>query len=659
MSEKSEKGHVMEKTKTVDFQAEIKQILDLVIHSLYSEKDIFLRELISNSYDATQKRRLAGLENSDLALDGKPEIWIKVDKDARTLTVSDNGIGMTPQEVETNIGTIAHSGTKEFTEKLGKLKENPDLIGQFGVGFYSSFMVADKVELVTQKAGTTEGTHWVSSGDGTYTLSAIAKEDGPGTAITVHLKVLPDEATGEDFTDSWVIQNTVKKYSDFLDVPIKTMTEKTEPVLDGEGKPIEGKSETKMVEETLNSMKAIWLKPASSLKPEDYSAFYKQTCRDWTDPLEVIHYKAEGAQEFAALLFVPASLPFDFHNSDRKSWGPSLYIKKVFISEHVRDLLPQHLRFLGGVVDSNDIPLNVSREILQKGHHLKALSKALVHKVFRHFEDLMKKNRPQYEKLWKVWGPTIKEGIPGDPLNKERIEKICLFRSTHGDGWTSLSEYVGRMKPDQKAIYFMTGHAVEQLAQSPHMEKMKEKDYEVLLLVDHVDEWLAQSFREFDGKDMINLIQDDLKLGEGENKESDSKLQESLDKEYAPLKEMVLKTLPDDIKEVRVSTRLVDSPVCIVSGQHDPSTRMEKLMANFGNSMPKTKRIFEINPNHVAIKNLLTLSEDRQKDWIEILFHQCLINEGLTIDNPHAFTKKVTGLMTELSQQKEASTVSS
>lgn len=648
----SAKSTQTSQSKTVAFQAEVKQILDLVIHSLYSQKEIFLRELISNAYDAIEKRRLAGLKNSELTYDGTPEIWITTDKKARTITISDTGIGMSPKEVETNIGTIAHSGTKEFSKKLGKIKKNPDLIGQFGVGFYSSFMVAHKVELHTQKAGSKTGTHWESTGDGSYVLSSLKRKDGSGTTVTLHLKDLPVE-DAEDFTDPWIIKSLVKKYSDFLDVPIKTMMEKTETKKDDEGKVIEGSSQTTYEEQTLNSMKALWRKPSSAVKPEEYKEFYKNVCKDWSDPLEIIHYKAEGTKEFVALLFIPSQVPFDFYQRD-SDWGPSLYIHKVFISDHVTDLLPTYLRFVKGVVDSDDIPLNVSREILQKDHHIKSLSSALQFKILKHFENLLKKDRNQYEKLWDLWGSTIKEGIATDFTQKEKLEKLCLFRTTIDNRWTTLEEYVSRMKDDQKAIYYLTGESKDQIIDSPHMEKIKQKSYEVLLLVDQVDEWVSQNIKEFAGKDVVSLSRNDLSFDEDsteEQKQQSQKQQDEFDQQFKSLKESMLKTLEDHVKEVRISNRLVDSPVCLVTDQYDPSARMERIMGSLGQSMPKVKRILEINPTHPIIQKMSSLTETKQNSWSYILYQQSLLNEGSPIENPTTFTKKINELMTELAQK--------
>ena len=637
--------------QTREFQAQVQQILDLVVHSLYSQKEVFLRELISNSVDATEKRRLLALENPELADEKSPEIWLSADSKAKTLTISDRGIGMSREEVERNIGTIAHSGTREFAERLGQIKENPELIGQFGVGFYASFMVAEKVELHTRKAGEEQGTLWQSQGDGSYTISAKPKDD-VGTAITLHLKVFDPkeegEATVEDFTDSWALKQVVKKYSDFVEIPIKMMVEKNEPVLDSEGKAIEGKFETKEVEETLNAQRALWRQPASKISEEEYTEFYKSVCRDWSDPLDVIHYKAEGAQDFLALLFVPSQVPFDYHQREAQ-WGPSLYIKKVFITDNITELLPAYLRFIKGVVDSDDIPLNVSREMLQKDHRLQALSKALVFKVLKHFETMLNKKRSDYEKLWNLWGITLKEGLAMDLNHKERLEKIVLFRTSLDDRLTTLDEYIGRMPAEQKAIYYLTGDSLEHLKVSPYMETFKQRKCEVLMMVDPVDEWVMQSLRRYQDFDMVNASQENLDLpgeeSEAQKKEREQQLTEK-NKEYEALCTTIQAVLAEHIKEVKLSTRLVDSPVCLVNSQNDPSMRMERIMGAMGQKMPKTKRVLEIHPGHPVIQRMKLLGEATQKQWADILYHQALLNEGSSIDNPVLFTQKINDLMT-------------
>lgn len=634
----------MSKT-THSFQAEVKQILDLMVHSLYSQKEIFLRELISNSSDAIEKRRLEALKDSSLTSETDPEIRLSFDKKKRTLTLSDNGIGMNPQEVEKNIGTIAHSGTKAFFENAKKMKENPELIGQFGVGFYSAFMVADSVTLHTQKAGTSEGTLWISSGDGTYSTESVVRDQGAGTTITLHLKKFDDD-DAQDFTDEWTLRSIIKKYSDFIEFPIKMLCTRQEPELDKDGKPIEGKTTTKEVDETLNTQKALWRKSASEVTDEEYSEFYKQTCRDWTDPLETIHYKAEGTQEFTSLLFIPSQQPFDYNQREAK-WGPSLYVKKVFISDSVEDLLPIYLRFIKGIVDSDDLPLNVSREILQKDHRIRAINKALVFKVIKQFENSLKKDREKYEKFWGLWGSTLKEGIASDHANKDKLQKISLFKTSLDNRLTTLDEYVSRMKEDQKSIYFLTGETIDQVKSSPYMEKLVKKGFEVLFLTDPIDEWVMQHITEFDGKTVENITRAELDLDTAEEKKKQEESLKAKEAELEPLTKTIQSTLEERVKEVKLSSRLVDSPVCLVSGQYDPSARMERIMESMGQAAPKTKRILEINPEHPVISKMSKQEPTTQAKWAEILYNQALLNEGSPIADPALFTRQISDLMIE------------
>lgn len=631
--------------QTHKFQAEVEQILELMVHSLYSQKEIFLRELISNSSDALEKRRLEAVKDAKLASDKEAHIRLAFDKEKRTLTISDNGIGMTEEEVNQNIGTIAHSGTKAFFENAKKLKENPELIGQFGVGFYSSFMVAEKVILHTQKAGTETGIVWESTGNGSYSLEEKVREEGAGTTITLHMK--KDESEdAQDFLEEWTIRGIVRKYSDFIEFPIKMLCTRQEPELDEDGKAIEGKTKEKTEDETLNSMKALWRKSASDIKDDEYNEFYKQTCKDWTEPMDRIHYKAEGTQEFTSLLYIPSQVPFDYNQREAK-WGPSLYVKKVFISDNVEDLLPIYLRFIKGVVDSDDLPLNVSREILQKDHRIKGIGKALLFKVLKHFETTLKKDREAYEKFWKLWGPTVKEGIASDFANKEKLQKISLFKTSLDDRHTTLDEYVARMKTDQKAIYFLTGESTEQITTSPYLERLKKKGYEVLFLTDPVDEWVMQHTTTFAEKPVENITKADLDIdSEDEKKEREESLK-AKEKELEPLTKTILSTLEQNVKEVKLSSRLVDSPVCLVSGSHDPSARMERIMESLGQAAPKSKRILEINPEHPVIERMSAQSADTQSKWADILYNQALLNEGSPIADPSGFTRKISDLMVD------------
>lgn len=631
--------------QTHQFQAEVEQILDLMVHSLYSQKEIFLRELISNASDALEKRRLEGLKDSNLSADGEAHIRLSFDKAAKTITVSDNGIGMSPEEVTQNIGTIAHSGTKAFFENAKALKENPELIGQFGVGFYSAFMVADKVTLHTQKAGTNTGTVWESTGNGSYSTESTARPEGAGTTITLHLKEDKEEGAA-DYTDEWTIRGIVKKYSDFIEFPVKMLCKRQEPELDNEGKPVEGKTIEKEVDETLNSMKALWRKSSSEVTDEEYNEFYKQTCKDWTDPMDKIHYRAEGMQEFTSLLYIPGQVPFDFNQREAK-WGPSLYIKKVFISDNVEDLLPIYLRFVKGIVDSDDLPLNVSREILQKDHRIRGIGKALLFKVLKHFETTLKKDREAYEKFWTLWGSTVKEGIASDFANKEKIQKITLFKTSLDDRLTTLDEYVSRMKDDQKAIYFLTGESLDQIKTSPYLERLKKKDYEVLFLTDPVDEWVMQHITTYADKPVENITKAELDIDTEEEKKEREESLKAQETKLKPLTDTILSKLDEMVKEVKLSSRLVDSPVCLVSGAHDPSARMERIMDAMGQGTPKSKRILEINPDHPVIEKMAAQPSQTQEKWAEILYNQALLNEGSPIANPAIFTKQISELMVE------------
>jgi molecular chaperone HtpG len=631
--------------QTHKFQAEVEQILDLMVHSLYSQKEIFLRELISNASDALEKRRLEGLKETSMSSDEEAHIRLSFDKDKQTITIADNGIGMSAEEVTQNIGTIAHSGTKAFFENAKNLKENPELIGQFGVGFYSAFMVANSVTLHTQKAGTETGTVWESTGNGSYSTESVARPEGAGTTITLHLKEDKEEGA-TDYTDEWTLRGIVKKYSDFIEFPVKMICNRTEPELDKDGKPVEGKTIEKEVDETLNSMKALWRKSSSEVTDDEYNDFYKQTCKDWTDPMDKIHYRAEGMQEFTSLLYIPSQVPFDFNQREAK-WGPSLYIKKVFISDNVEDLLPIYLRFIKGIVDSDDLPLNVSREILQKDHRIRGIGKALLFKVLKHFEATLKKDRETYEKFWNLWGSTIKEGIASDFTNKDKLQKISLFRTSLDDRLTTLDEYVARMQEEQKAIYFLTGESLEQIKTSPYLERLKKKGYEVLFLTDPVDEWVMQHITTFADKPVENITKAELDLDTEEEKKQNEESLKAQESKLKPLTDTILSKLEETIKEVKLSSRLVDSPVCLVSGAQDPSARMERMMDAMGQAAPKSKRILEINPDHPVIEKMASQTSDTQMRWAEILYNQALLNEGSPITNPGMFTKQISELMVE------------
>ncbi len=634
--------------ETRQFQAEVKEILDLMVHSLYSHREIFLRELISNASDALDKMRFEELQHPEWGgSEEEKHIRLIANPSEKTLTIIDNGIGMTHEEVLKNIGTIAHSGTKEFIKHAKEVKDRPDLIGQFGVGFYSSFMVADRVTVSTCKAGTDTGTFWESTGDGSFSVEERTRPEGVGTTVTLHLKPFTDDDSVEDFTDEHVLRRIVKKYSDFIAWPILMMVSREEDELDAEGNPVEGKTKTVSEDETLNSRKAIWLRSPQDVTDDEYSEFYKHVAHDWTEPLERIHYRAEGSQEFTALMFVPGTVPFDYNYRESK-WGLSLYVNRVFIMDHCEDLVPTYLRFLRGVIDSSDLSLNVSREILQKDRQVQAIKKAVASKVLKHLGTWLSERRETYEKFWTNFGPTLKEGVPNDFSNKEKIEELLLFRSSAQEGWTTLPEYVKRMKKDQKEIYFITGESVKQLESSPYLERLKVKGFEVLYGIDTVDEWVMQSISKFQDKHLRSITKEGLELDSEDEKKSKEEELKSKEQEFKDLLETIKTAVEPHVKEVKISTRLVDSPVCLVSGAYDPSSRMERLMESMGQAVPKAKRIMEINPSHPVFGKMKTLSTETQKQWAEILYNQALITEGSPLEDPIKFSKQIAQLMTQV-----------
>jgi molecular chaperone HtpG len=613
--------------QTQSFNAEIKQLLDLMIHSLYSHKEIFLRELVSNASDALDKVKFQSLTNDSLLSPGTDlAVRLEPNKEAHSLKIIDNGIGMSHDEVVEFIGTIAKSGTKKFAQLNKELKDHPDMIGQFGVGFYSSFMVADKVTLHTQKAGSSEGTLWESQGDGTYTIDSIPRPEGHGTTITLHLKKFAEEEEVQDFTDPWVLKGLVKKYSDFIAYPIRM------------------KGETE--DEILNSQKALWLRSPSEITKEEYKEFYQHISHDYNEPLKTIHYKAEGTMEFNALLFLPTQKPWNFNLRDSE-YGLSLYIKRVFIMADCKDLLPQYLRFVKGLVDSSDLSLNVSREILQQDRQVTQIRKNVVSKLLGSLKDTLTKERGLYESFWKEFGSVLKEGLPGDPANKEKIQDLVLFKSTAGEAWTTLDEYVGRMKEGQKDIYFMTGDSLQKMEQSPYLEALKVKSYEVLLLADPIDEWVVDTVREYKGKKLQSVMKEDLNLDSEEEKKKKEEEKKSHLERFKPLMETMSQTLAKDVKEVTLSDRLTETPACLVSGSHDPSAHMQKIMSqmgqDFGGGLPK--RILEINPSHPVIEKMLSLTNEQQKLWTEVLYSQSLLNEGSSLPDPKKFSQQLAELM--------------
>lgn len=627
---------------THQFQAEIQQLLELMIHSLYSNREIFLRELISNASDAIDKLKFTAITQDNLVAPGTEfQIRLEADTKANTLKIIDNGIGMTSDEVPAFLGTIAQSGTKAFLQKAQELKNKPELIGQFGVGFYSSFMVADKVTVHTQKAGSNVGVLWESQGLGSYSMDEVPRPNGSGTTITLQLKKFAEEEEVADFTDSWVLKGLVKKYSDFISYPIKMKTETQKPI---EGK--DGEFETVVDDATLNSQKALWLKPASEIKPEEYTEFYRHLTHDWNDPLKHIHFKAEGTLEYSALLYIPSQRPWNYFYKDAE-YGLNLYIKRVFILSDSKDLLPPYLRFIKGLVDSNDLSLNVSREMLQQDRQVANIKKSLVNKILNTLKDLLVKERSQFENFWTQFGATLKEGLALDQTNKEKLSELCLFHSTVSDKMTTLDEYVSRMKPEQKQIYVITGESLSQLRQSPYLEKLKQKEYEVLMMIDPVDEWVTDSLKEFKGKKLQNVAKEDLDLDSESEKQTKADEFKKLEETHKDLLTRFKETLKDSVRDVRFTDRLTETPVCLVSGSHDPTAHMQRILSQMSkeSAPPTAKRILELNPSHPLFAKMTKAPADVQSQWAELLYNQALLNEGSQLEDPVKFSKQLSNLM--------------
>jgi molecular chaperone HtpG len=635
---------------TKQFQTEVQKLLDLVIHSLYSNRDIFLRELISNASDAIDKARFEAHSNEAL-LEGNSDWKIKLvpDKNAGTLTIIDNGIGMGMAEVEENIGTIARSGTKAFMDALKEAKDsnNPELIGQFGVGFYSSFMVADRVTLTTRKAGNPAAAcRWESTGDGTYTVEECDKETR-GTEIVLHLK---EEM--KEYLDEWKIRSIVKKYSDYVQYPVVMDITRSEPAKGLDGKVIEGGGEIETTtEETLNSMKAIWTRPKNDITEEEHEEFYKHISHDFDKPFRSIHYAAEGVSEFKALLYLPAHKPYDLFMQDRKR-GVHLYVKRVFITDNCEALLPDYLRFVRGVVDSSDLPLNVSREILQEDVQIKRIQKSLVSKILSTLAEIKEKESDDYLKFYTEFGPVLKEGLHFDYANKEKLQELVLFESTATEAGkpVSLKEYVGRMPEGQKEIYFITGTSREMVAHSPHLEAFRSRGYEVLFLTDPVDEWVVQSLTEYDGKKLKAVDRGDIELESEEEKKAVEEKKKEQQEQYKGLLEFITGKLGESVKEVRFSSRLTESACCLVADEYGLNANMERIMKAMNQEVPKSKRILELNPNHPILQVLETMyaadkEDPKLGDYCELLLDQALLTEGSAIKDPLRFTRLVSELM--------------
>ncbi|AXO61870.1 MULTISPECIES: molecular chaperone HtpG [Pseudomonadaceae] len=626
--------------ETLGFQTEVKQLLHLMIHSLYSNKEIFLRELISNASDAADKLRFEALAKPEL-LEGGAELKIRLsfDKDAKTVTLEDNGIGMSREEVIAHLGTIAKSGTADFLKNLsGDQKKDSHLIGQFGVGFYSAFIVADEVEVFSRRAGSpaSEGVHWSSKGEGEFEVATVEKAER-GTRIVLHLK-----SGEEEFADGWRLRNIVKKYSDHIALPIEMPKEHY-----GEEKDKPAEVEW----ETVNRASALWTRPRTEIKDEEYQEFYKHVGHDFENPLTWSHNKVEGKLEYTSLLYVPGRAPFDLYHREAPK-GLKLYVQRVFIMDQADQFLPLYLRFIKGVVDSNDLSLNVSREILQSGPIIDSMKSALTKRVLDMLENLAKDKPDDYKVFWKAFGQVLKEGPAEDFANKEKIAGLLRFASTAGEGdeqSVSLADYLGRVKDGQDKIYYLTGESYAQIKNSPHLEVFRKKGIEVLLLTDRIDEWLMSYLTEFDGKQFVDVARGDLDLGKLDSAE-DKKAQEEVAKAKEGLIERLKGALGEQVKEVRVSHRLTDSPAILAIGEQDLGLQMRQILEASGQKVPESKPIFEFNPAHPLIERLdAEPDEDRFTDLSHILFDQAALAAGDSLKDPAAYVQRLNKLLVELS----------
>ena len=623
--------------ESFQFQAETTQLLHLMIHSLYTQREIFLRELISNASDALDRLRFEALTSPELvSSDHKYEVRLKPDLSVRTLTLSDTGIGMSRQELIDHIGTIARSGTQELRKRMKESQSAEafaELIGQFGVGFYSAFMVADKVTIVTRRAGESGATKWESSGDGTYTL-ADAEKANCGTDITLHLKQ-PDAENGiEDYTDRWKLSMIVHKYSDFIAYPIIYEGPPQEP-----GETEDPGKEIKIETKTLNSMKPIWTRSRSEVSDSDYNDFYKHLSNDWTEPLKVLPLKAEGTFEYEALLFIPSKAPYDlfYHGSES---GLRLYARRVMVMDKCEDLLPRYLRFIKGVVDSSDLPLNISRQRLQQDRHITQIRKWLTRKLLDAFSEIKEKESEKYLQLWGEFGRALKEGVSSDYENKEKLLPLLLFESSNDSKeFTTLKSYVERMKPEQTEILYLTGESRKVIENSPHLEVPKQKGYEVLYLSDPVDELLVQSVYEFESKRLKSVTKGKIQLGTEEEKKQGEEQLKKKEEEYKAFLEASQKKLDEYVKQIRLSARLVSSPACLVTEEHEYSPHLERLLQKGKGGGPKQRRIMELNPDHPIVARLFDRFKVNAEDAtvgnsMELLFELALLAEGSEIADP-------------------------
>jgi molecular chaperone HtpG len=651
--------------ETRRFQAEVNQVLHLVIHSLYSHKEIFLRELISNASDALDKLRFRAITEPELLRDDPTlEIRLIPDRERGTLTIEDTGIGMSREELAENLGTIAHSGSRAFLEavartrqqapgdKAGKSGDDVSLIGQFGVGFYSAYLVADQVEVVSRPASvpageTPQAYSWTSDGKDSYTLEPAegGRHPGRGTSVVLHLK-----ESEKHFLDEWELRDLVKRYSDYVSHPIKL---KVAP------KPGEPTVDVTPKFDTINQASALWRRPRAEITDEQYHEFYQHLTHDWEKSLGRTHFRVEGTQEFVGLLFLPRHAPFDFA-SERQRRGVRLFVRRVFVMDDCEELLPEWLRFVRGVIDSDDLPLNVSRELLQDSSIVRGIRKQVIKKTLDLLEETARERAEDYLTFWKAFGSVFKAGVHFDVDQKDRIAPLLRYRSTHGDGYTSLKDYVARMPSGQEAIYYAFGEAEAVLAGSPHLEALRKRGYEVLYMTDPVDEWVTESLGEFEGKKLVSTMRADLKL---ETPEEEKKTREADRSAAGPLFERMRTVLQDHVQEVRASDRLVDSPCCLVVPEGGHHAAFERLLRSHGHKMPQPKRILEVNPSHPLIVSLQTVfgresHAPRVTEWIEMLYDQALLTEGSPITDPHRFVRRVTSLLAEAAQVAAAAPAS-
>lgn len=626
-------------SETLGFQAEVKQLLHLMIHSLYSNKEIFLRELVSNASDACDKLRFEALDNPDL-FEGDTELRIRVDFDKaqRTITISDNGIGMSRDEAVSNLGTIARSGTKEFFSQLtGDKQKDAQLIGQFGVGFYSSFIVAQKVSVLSRRAGAdvTDAVMWESDGQGEFSITPVEKADR-GTSVTLYLR--EDE---DDFLNGWKLREVLRRYSDHISLPIQMLKEEWD----------EEKSEQVKTTnwETVNQANALWTRSKSDITDEQYKEFYKHVAHDFDDPMAWTHNRVEGRSEYIQLLYIPKRAPMDLWDREGRR-GVKLYVKRIFIMDDAEQLLPNYLRFVRGVIDSSDLPLNVSREILQESRDVKVIREGSARRVLALLEDMAENQPEQYAELWTQFGQVIKEGIGEDASNKDRIAPLLRFASTHTDTAVqsvSLAEYVGRLKEGQDKIYYVSADSFAAASNSPHLEIFRKKGLEVLLLSDRVDEWMLSYLREFEGKTLVSIAKGGLDLDQLAD-EDEKKHQAEVAETFKPLVERLKTALADKVKEVRVTGRLVDSPACVVVDENELSPHLLRMLQAAGQDAPDVKPILEINPEHALVGRIQAASDDDFNDWSLLLLDQAMLAEGASLADPAAFVKRMNRLLLNL-----------